>query len=109
MTLGALIDELRSLPQDRLVVGFGSPYSHRGYYSDLSFEPVESTQSVAQLLALAQSCLGRTFQGYKGGDYIMDAATPLWLSQYGDADQMRIMGLDISSEVVSPVLMEEED
>lgn len=81
--LGELIEYLKTLDPARVVKpGFGEPDSYRGYYIDVAFEPVpEST--VAEMLAHAESALGKTFQGYKGGDYTMNEQTPCWVAAYG--------------------------
>jgi hypothetical protein len=84
MVLGELIDHLNTLPMDTIIKGLGPLMSYRGYYCDLSFELIESyEQSAAQLLDECNSALGKTFIGYKGGDFVMDESTPLWVSFYG--------------------------
>lgn len=84
VTLGELIRYLELLPPDQPVdVGFGRPHSYRGYYEDLAFEPVANT-TIGNMLAAARSALGATFEGYKGGDYVMGERTDCWLAEYGD-------------------------
>lgn len=83
ISLGALIEWLKDLPQDMVVRdGFHNPHSYRGYYEDLAFEPKENV-TVAEMLASAESALGETFKGYKGGDFKMTASTDCWLAEYG--------------------------
>lgn len=83
MTLGELIAELGQMDQSATVTyGFGEPMSYRGSYDELAFEPVANA-NVADMLAHAKSALGRTFTGYKGGDYAMHDYTVCWISQYG--------------------------
>lgn len=83
MYLGELIKFLEACDQSTHVpVGFGKPHSYRGYYDELAFEPVTNT-TVGAMLEAAKSALNQTFQGYKGGDYVMDEWTPVWLAQYG--------------------------
>ena len=90
MTLGELIQELKKEPADKLVrCGFGKPHSYRGYYEDLAFEPCENT-TAWEMLAYAESALGKTFGGYKGGDYVMTASTDVWISEYGEASNEQI-------------------
>ena len=48
----------------------------------LAFEPAEYV-TVASMLAHAKSALGREFQGYRGGDYVMHASTPCHVAEYG--------------------------
>ena len=90
VTLGRLIEELEKLNNegwDRPVVfAHGgsprSPHSYRGYYSDLSFESGGEIMA-KELAAICRDALGRTFEGYKGGDYVMSKETPLWAAPYG--------------------------
>lgn len=83
VTLGDLIRYLESLPPDQPVEhGFSHPHSYRGYYEDLAFSPVEQT-TVGAMLQAAKSALGRTFHGYKGGEYTMGEHTDCWLSEHG--------------------------
>jgi len=85
MTLGELIKRLESADPTQVVRwGFGDPHSYRGYYEQLAFEPKENV-TVASMLADAKSALGRTFCGYKGGDYVMDEWTSVWIANYGES------------------------
>lgn len=82
MTLGELIEALEALHPGSVDYGFGNPHSYRGDYSDLAFEPQRGTTIVAMLEA-ATSAVGATFQGYKGGDFVMDEWTRVWLACEG--------------------------
>lgn len=104
MTLGELIKILESLadePNPR-VCGLGRLHSYRGYYCDLAFEPREVGEGGEQgergeravdLLSRCKDAMGKVFQGYKGGDYLMGETTPLWVSVYGEASGQRLMRL----------------
>lgn len=84
MTLGKLIETLEAMPADARVVYLGRPHSYRGYYCDLAFElDCRDTRSVDDLLTDCRSAMGKVFQGYKGGDYVMGAQTPVWVADYG--------------------------
>lgn len=88
LTLSGLIDALRLAPADMLVrtdagQGVGDADSYRGYYSDLALDPVQEAGTVAALLKTASAALGTTFNGYKGGDFVMGPDTPLWVAPYG--------------------------
>lgn len=99
LTLGQLIKSLESSSQYATVectngISPGTPYSYRGYYSDIAFElndPTEVDLKVKDFLAICRKVLGTTLEGYKGGDFVMDANTPLWLSAWGDASDVAIM------------------
>lgn len=92
LTLGEVILLLKSMPQDapiRLDTGQtpGQLDSWRGIYRELAFDyddpPTDRTATVAEVLADAESAVGKTFEGYKGGDFLMGRQTPVWVSQYG--------------------------
>jgi len=85
MNLGKLIEELRNADPDYIApIGFAAPRSYRGYYEDVAFEPAENV-SVASMLRHAESALGATFEGYKGGEYTMGEWTTCWISNYGES------------------------
>lgn len=52
-----------------------------------SYESIPTTLSenptARELLELLERCKGKTFVGYKGGDFIMGKTTPVWISNYG--------------------------
>ena len=83
MNLGELIDQLKKYnPSTKVRLGFGGPHSYRGYYEDLAFEPVENT-TIGEMLEHAESALGETFKGYKGGTYRMNKWTDVWIAPMG--------------------------
>ena len=83
MTLGKLIDALEAMPDDTSVANLREPDSYRGYYSDLYFERHDGTRPASELLAECKAAMGKVFTGYKGGDFMMGAITPLWIATYG--------------------------
>ncbi|MBF0850473.1 hypothetical protein HKD27_05980 [Gluconobacter sp. R75690] len=85
MTLIELIDFLEKQDQSKVIAsgwGEGSAHSYRGYYSDLAFE-ARSNVTIADMLAEAKSALGKEFEGYKGGEYVMGRHTDCYLAEYG--------------------------
>jgi hypothetical protein len=91
MYLKNLIEWLEKQDQDADVIdGFGAPHSDRGDYNKLAFEPAPIT-TFGQMLAHAKSALGRTFDGYKGGEYLMDEYSHCCIGEYGS------IGEDITS------------
>lgn len=66
-----------------------SAHSWRGDYSDLSFEPMEGV-SLADMRDALRNALGKTFEGYKGGDYTMRDTTYVYIDPYGDCPGNRI-------------------
>lgn len=111
MRLGAMIDMLKAMPQhENVFYDFGNIEpttldSYRGYYDQLALgynddgsrEPI----TVATLLADCEQAVGRTYSGYKGGDYTMDRATPVWVANYGRSNSTAIVGIrEVSYGVV---------
>ncbi len=85
-TLGELIEALRAEdPAKPVPLGFTHPHSWRGVYHDLAFEVAENT-TVGAMLAAAESALGTTYEGWKGGEYRMNEMTDCWLAVEGHGD-----------------------
>jgi len=98
MKLGELITRLTQEDPAKVVArGFDSPHSYRGYYDELAFEPAESI-TVGAMLKAAMSAAGATFQGYKGGDFRMNAKTRVWLAEWGN------VGEEIEPEMLDAML-----
>lgn len=98
LTLGDAIARLEALDEEaplQTIEGDGleRPHSYRGYYSDLALEPADRNTTVGELLEALRGALDRTFQGYKGGDHLMDSRTPLWCAHYG-CTGLAIMGIE---------------
>lgn len=83
MTLGKMIATLEAMPIDALVSNLNNAHSYRGYYEDLAFEHEVGTRKAADLLAECKEAMGKVFCGYKGGDFVMGALTPVWVASYG--------------------------
>lgn len=84
MTLGKLISALEAMKPDDEVDRLESPHSYRGYYCDLAFERGKGKMPVRELLKECRAAMGQVFTGYKGGDYVMGALTPIWIAKYGE-------------------------
>lgn len=96
-TLGNLIDELEKYPKDWGV--YILPFnlvpeefcSYRGYYEDLNLTVITRSEAISKnkemtvgrLLEMAKEANGKTFYGYKGGEFTMNRNTPIWV---GDED-----------------------
>jgi len=100
MTLGDLIAKLETLPADTQVANLRDPDSYRGYYSDLYFECAEGTRPASELLAECKGAMGKVFTGYKGGDYMMGAVTPLWIATYGSCG-IKLMELNDDGTILT--------
>lgn len=87
MTLRELITELKTYdPKTLLPMGLGSPHSYRGFFDQLGFAPVRNT-TIGKMLEEAEGCVGKSFQGYKGGNYKMEHDTDVWMSTWGDSGE----------------------
>lgn len=106
LTLGQLIDKLERADQEKVVVydfaGFSpaNPDSYRGYYEDLAFRYVKDRVLVKSLLHECKGMLGIKITGYKGGEYVVDRDTLLWVSDYGESFGTAITSVDIDSYYV---------
>ena len=107
MRLGSWIETLDALPKAaRVELDNGKVptrlCSWRGVYaeltldSDVNGEPI----TVRELLKDARAAVGKTFTGYKGGDYAMNEHTPVWADEYGDCDYTGIVGVRVEGERV---------
>jgi hypothetical protein len=104
MYLGDAITFLESRdPAALLQVGLINPHSWRGRYNDLAVEPGRKPQTVADALAVLRTCVGRTFEGYKGGDFKMDKLTDLYLDHYGKSDGGEVTPLLLALLLGEPV------
>ena len=80
--LNKLIEHLEGIDQNAIVCdGFGEPSSYRGYYNCVAFHPVNVT-TVGEMLKHARSAVGKTFTGYKGGEFTMNLETPCYIACY---------------------------
>lgn len=100
--LGDLIEDLSKYPENACVeikpfnlypTGF---CSYRGYYSDLSIDYTldeYSGLSCGQLLEKAKECVGKVFEGYKGGDFKMTKHSVIWLANYSTTTDAILTGV----------------
>lgn len=94
MTLGAIIEALEAMPAGSEVANLRDAHSYRGYYSDLAFERHDGTRPASELLDECKASMGQVFVGYKGGDFVMGALTPVWVSSYGSCGE-KLMALPV--------------
>ena len=98
MTLGKLIAALEAMPEGAEVPNIKNAHSYRGYYDDLAFEHGEGMRPAADLLAECKAAMGQVFCGYKGGDFVRGALTPIWVASYGRTG-LKLMALHASREM----------
>jgi hypothetical protein len=121
MSLGELIDELDGVDHKCLAVrledgrGISGIESYRGYYSDLALVPSETPigarqpeYTVENLLDGLKNAVGEKFTGYKGGEFVMQNHTPVWVSEYGEASGLAVKGVEVRDDKVV-ILTEQVD
>jgi hypothetical protein len=59
--------------------------SWRGTYSELAlgFRAEENGVELEDFLKMLKDAVGKTYEGYKGGEYTMWEDTPVWVANYG--------------------------
>ena len=89
-TIGQVIAWLEPVKPDvSVMLDFGGLvpsglHSWRGNYADLAIGfSIDGEVTAGMLLALLRSGIGKVFTGWKGGDYLMDADTPLYIDNEG--------------------------
>ncbi len=105
--LGSFIEKLKACQQDKSVqfdfYGFVPTTlgSYRGYYDHLAFGfASQGDPKVSEILAACEEAMGKTYEGYKGGDFTMHADTPLWVGNYGESRNTAIVGVEESGWAV---------
>ena len=109
LTLGKLIDILEAAGPDRDIrfsfcrKGVVDIRSWRGDYSMLALSHTESTLphgptrlNIRQLLEKCRDLVGRSVQGYKGGDYQMHRDTPIWVDDWGRFTETAVMNVEVT-------------
>jgi len=100
MTLGKLILLLSEMPQDDHVAfdfGYATPTtvdSYRGYYDELALGfdgSYGASLTVGALLKDLNAAVGKTFTGWKGGDYQMHEDTPVHVANPGNTSDTEII------------------
>lgn len=120
LMLGEFILQLESVTDKTKKVIFDNPNympinfdSWRGVYEDLMLEydvlDENKLLAVSDWIEKAKECLGKTFTGYKGGDFTMGKNTILWVSQYAscggfkqtkDLPYQAVVGIEETESVV---------
>jgi hypothetical protein len=114
VNLGQIIDALKECDQGSLVEYRGhidgpAPIgldSWRGSYEQLALGYVNDHNrgfellTVADLLANCEAAVGKTFEGWKGGLFVMSRATPVWVSNRGDYERTVVLAVEPGDPVV---------
>ena len=101
MTLGDLIDKLKRCKSDSQVLydfGWFHPttlHSWRGIYSEcgIGYEKEGDGPKAGEFVKYLESMLGEIMVGWKGGEYTIHRACPVWAEEYGDGGHTAIVGV----------------
>lgn len=100
LTLGELILKLEIVKNKNLPVIYDvKKYfptdidSWRGSYCELALDYTDNEETamllVKDLIRKLKKTVGKTFTGYKGGDFIMGRQTPVWVANYSTSNGFR--------------------
>lgn len=88
--LGDIAEAFTAIDPDTVLpIGLTDPHSYRGYYHELAVELSGPTRA-GDIAAMLKDCIGRTFEGYKGGDFTMHTHSDVYIAQYGYSGGDRI-------------------
>ncbi len=76
--------------------------SWRGSYDELALGFGDGDgPKLSEFIRMLQGALGKTFYGYKGGDFVMSPTTPVWVANYGNSGNTAVIEVvDNSYEVI---------
>ena len=76
--------------------------SWRGSYDELAlnFETQGEEMKVSEFLNMLKECIGKTFTGYKGGDFTMHKGTPIWVANYSHSGNTAVIDVIYNGYVV---------
>jgi hypothetical protein len=112
LTLGMLISKITACEKNETVAfdfGYMCPTrldSWRGAYDELALNYVSYTNEDVEIkrddfLVLLKSAIGKTFHGYKGGEFVMNEDTPIWVANDGEACDTAVVGvLDLGWKII---------
>jgi len=87
ITLGELIQALY-LIDENAEIDLASPHSYRGYYNELALEPRWSKAWI--LREELETIIDTELTGWKGGEFLMESSTPVWVAYEGSTGQQLI-------------------
>ena len=91
MMISKIIAELRRfsgetpvrLKHNHVEGDWGDLDSYRGYYAELAVDTGYTKVDVTQVIKSLKGSVGKTYTGYKGGEYTMAGHTDLYWAEYG--------------------------
>lgn len=87
ITLGSFIKLLESVDSEKFVPhSLNGLHSFRGEPAHLAIYNCNGS-TVKEMLQEAKEAVGKTFSGYKGGEYVMTENTEIHFAHYGSIDE----------------------
>ena len=75
--------------------------SWRGSYREIAFTYDEegTPPTVDKILAELRESIGKTYEGYKGGDFVMGRRTPVWVADWGTSGDTGVVGVEVANGI----------
>jgi hypothetical protein len=75
--------------------------SWRGSYREIAFtyEADGIPPTVEKVLSELKGAIGKTYEGYKGGDFVMGRRTPVWVAEWGTSGDTGVVGVEIANGI----------
>lgn len=101
MVLGELEKVLSEMDQAAILSPCSGLVSYRGYYDEVCINTSHDKEmSVADLLSEVREALGgKVYVGYKGGEFVYQELTPVWIADY-DMTGSRLLEIDRNHDFV---------
>ena len=76
--------------------------SWRGIYAELALNYTEegNAPTVTEFLTSLKEAVGKTYTGYKGGEFTMSRHTPVWVANYGNSGNTAVIEIINNGYVV---------
>lgn len=101
LKLGQLLEQLRKhdavrdIAFDFCGLAPAGLHSYRGFYEDLALDyDSDIYPTVGAVATELEEAIGKTFTGYKGGEYRMGEDSTLWVSEHNRCDGTIITGVE---------------
>ena len=83
MNIKNLLKALRKFDSDTIISGVSTEFrSYRGYYEHLAMSPNVEYMPVEVFCQALEDQIGKTFTGFKGGEYTVHESTELFVASY---------------------------
>lgn len=102
LTIGEIISKVKAISDKEgelhVQYDFADLYptdidSWRGSYDELALNHSSGGDKLtgSEFVRMLGLCIGKTFTGYKGGEYVMSEDTPVWVANYGDVGSTAVV------------------